>query len=308
MHGPAVASIAVGRTVGVAPEADLYYIAETHGSVESGQFVFDFVPLARSIDRILEVNRSLPADRKIRVLSISVGWSPRQKGYAEVTAAVERAKKDRIFVVSSSVSATYDGKFNFHGLGRNPQADPEDFRSYRPGLWWMDQFWGFSAGSPALLLIPMDSRATASPTGNDDYVFYRQGGWSWSIPYLAGLYALACQVEPGITPEVFWTKALATGDSVEIPARRSMPSQAELARQIDGILDERIAFMKQRSPDVPLEKIMAEAYSRLSGKKVEMISESDFRAWAAAGPILEMAVGDTKPKALKTIINPAKLI
>ena len=87
-----------------------------------------------------------------------------------------------------------------------------------------------------------------------------------------------------------------------------MPSQAELARQIDGILDERIAFMKQRSPDVPLEKIMAEAYSRLSGKKVEKISESDFRAWAAAGPIREMVVGDTKPKALKTIINPAKLI
>jgi len=31
MHGPAVASIAVGRTVGVAPGADLYYIAEQHG-------------------------------------------------------------------------------------------------------------------------------------------------------------------------------------------------------------------------------------------------------------------------------------
>lgn len=31
MHGPAVASIAVGRTVGVAPGADVYYIAEQHG-------------------------------------------------------------------------------------------------------------------------------------------------------------------------------------------------------------------------------------------------------------------------------------
>ena len=27
MHGPAVASIAVGKTIGVAPNADLYYIA-----------------------------------------------------------------------------------------------------------------------------------------------------------------------------------------------------------------------------------------------------------------------------------------
>ena len=32
MHGAAVASIAVGKTVGVAPDADLYYIAETHGT------------------------------------------------------------------------------------------------------------------------------------------------------------------------------------------------------------------------------------------------------------------------------------
>lgn len=27
-------------------------------------------------------------------------------------------------------------------------------------------------------------RTTASQTGTDDYVFYRQGGWSWSIPYI----------------------------------------------------------------------------------------------------------------------------
>ena len=33
MHGPAVASIAVGKTVGVAPEADLYYISSVNGSL-----------------------------------------------------------------------------------------------------------------------------------------------------------------------------------------------------------------------------------------------------------------------------------
>jgi len=66
-----------------------------------------------------------------------------------------------------------------------------------------------------LLLIPMDSRCVASPTGNEVYVFYRQGGWSWSIPYIAGLYALACQVKPTVTPEEFWTTALKTGTTTE---------------------------------------------------------------------------------------------
>lgn len=62
----------------------------------------------------------------------------------------------------------------------------------------------------------MDSRCTASPTGADDYVFYREGGMSWSVPYVAGLYALACQVNPDITPEIFWTEALDTGDTISI--------------------------------------------------------------------------------------------
>ena len=31
---------------------------------------------------------------------------------------------------------------------------------------------------------------------SNEYVFYREGGWSWSIPYIAGVYALAAQVKP----------------------------------------------------------------------------------------------------------------
>ena len=88
MHGPGVASIAVGKTVGVAPKADLYYIAETHGDYTSNGFNWDFTWLAKSIDRILEVNKTLPDDKKIRVISISVGWLKSDKGYDEVTSAI----------------------------------------------------------------------------------------------------------------------------------------------------------------------------------------------------------------------------
>ena len=66
------------------------------------------------------------------------------------------------------------------------------------------------------LMIPMDSRCTASQSGINSYVFYKDGGWSWSIPYIAGLYALACQVKPSVTPQEFWYKALETGDLIEI--------------------------------------------------------------------------------------------
>jgi hypothetical protein len=214
MHGPAVAAFALGRTVGVAPGAELYYIAETHGIFRPGGFDWDFGPLARSIDRLLEINSLLPADQKIRVISISVGWRPGQKGCDEADAAVARARQAGVFVISTALERTHG--LAFHGLGRDPRSDPEQARSYRPGSWWAKEFAANPAalGSVKRLLIPMDSRTTAGPCGEEDYVFYPEGGWSWVVPYLAGLYALACQVNPEITPEQFWEAALRTGATI----------------------------------------------------------------------------------------------
>ncbi|GFO81824.1 MAG: hypothetical protein A49_14510 [Methyloceanibacter sp.] len=220
MHGPAVASIAVGRTVGVAPEADLYYIATAmcgSGTYES----IDFGCLALSVRRILEINAQLPADRKIRVLSMSIGWGPASKGYDEIIAATEQAKADGMLVVCSSIAEVHG--LRFHGLGRPPTSDPESPESYGPGLWWAAQFYA-GRTFPDSLLVPMDSRTTASPSGTNEYAFYRQGGWSWCIPYIAGLYALAAQVHPAITPDQFWAAALQTGKTIQATdGRRTRP-------------------------------------------------------------------------------------
>lgn len=217
MHGPAVASIAVGKTVGVAPEAELYYIAETHGVFrQGGGFDWDFTWLAKSIERLLDVNQSLPPNRRIRVISISVGWSPGQKGFAEAMAATERATREGVFVISTALERTH--KVAFHGLGRPALADPNLADSFTPGSWWAQSFWDGSRRfwPGERLLVPMDSRTTASPTGADDYVSYSSGGWSWSVPWIAGCYALACQVQPDITPEQFWKRALQTGKTIRV--------------------------------------------------------------------------------------------
>lgn len=107
MHGAAVSSIAVGKTVGVAPSADLYYIAETHGTISDGEFEYDFTWLAKSVDRILEINETLPIEEKIRVIAMAIGWNKSQKGYEEITESVERAKTAGILVVSSSLEETF---------------------------------------------------------------------------------------------------------------------------------------------------------------------------------------------------------
>ncbi len=213
MHGPAVASLAVGKTVGVAPEADLYYIATARGG--DGK---DFGYLARSIRRILAVNERLPADRKVRTIAMQIGWGPKVKGYKELMAATAQAKAVGMLVVCSSIEEVHG--FKFHGLGRDSLADPDRFESYRPGCWWAERFHGANARAKRFyagrLLIPMDCRTTACPQSRTGYVFYWEGGWSWSIPYIAGLYALAVQTDPAITPERFWKLALGTGQTIRL--------------------------------------------------------------------------------------------
>jgi len=216
MHGAAVASIAVGKTVGVAPEADLYYIASRNfdRDEDAGRIELNYAYYAQAVRRILEINAQLPEGRKIRVISISVGWRQGQRGYEEMTAAVDEAKKAGMLVVCSCIDEVHG--FKFHALGRVPLSDPDAFESYLPAMWWESDLYESEEHPSDRLLVPSGSRTTASPNGADEYAFYRQGGWSWAIPYIAGVYALAAQVDPTITPERFWDLAMKTGRTVEL--------------------------------------------------------------------------------------------
>ena len=219
-HGAAVASITLGKTVGVAPEAELYYIAQWNVDWDKG--TDSLRTLARGIHRMLEVNEQLPKDNKIRVISISRGWTPSHKDYKEITEAVQKAQAAGMLVVCSGIESVHEG-FDFGVLGRSPLADPEVFESYEPGLFLAKHFRARrsspsdrSSPSGVSFSVPMDSRTTASETGSNEYVFHRIGGYSWAIPYIAGVYALAVQVDPAITPERFWALAVQTGRTIEL--------------------------------------------------------------------------------------------
>jgi hypothetical protein len=213
MHGPAVTSIAVGKTAGVAPEANLYYIATWMFDPDSANQSLTYTYYVQAIRRMIEINKGLQDDQKIRVISMSVGTNPSATDYDAFLSAIEEAKAAGIFAIHVGLEQTYG--WTYMGLGRDPLADPNDFQSYKPAAWWAANF--YESGLPAdTLLIPMDSRTTASPTGKQDYVFYSHGGMSWTVPYLAGMYALACQVKPEITPEEFWETAMHTGETIPI--------------------------------------------------------------------------------------------
>jgi len=199
MHGPAVASIAVGKAVGVAPEADLYYVAVR--TYDRSSLLHNY---AQGVRRLLEVNRRLPKEHRIRAISLSVGYGPGTPGYEDFIGAVKEAEAEGIFVAWCG-----NERFPVYGLGVSPSAVRDDFNAYV-----IPQRYQIPASGS--LFVPMDSRTTASPTGVNDYVFYGPGGESWTAPYAAGAYALAAQVAPDITPERFWSLAIRTGHHLQM--------------------------------------------------------------------------------------------
>ncbi len=216
MHGSAVTSIAVGKETGVAPEAKVYYIATTYGDPSFLGYRYNLTHIAKALERIIEINALLGENEKIRVVSISIGLDSSMKGYDKICSAIEHAKENGIFVITCSPEV-YDS-FILRGLGRNLYADPDILSSYTTGLIWQNDFVRNHAFYMAekMLAVPMDARTYASELGSDVYTYNRIGGFSLTSPWLAGMYALCCQVKPDITPEEFIALAFQTGDTIPI--------------------------------------------------------------------------------------------
>ncbi|MDD4295782.1 MAG: S8/S53 family peptidase [Ruminiclostridium sp.] len=216
MHGTATASIAVGKTVGVAPGSNLYFIGVNLEDKTLYGKSINYIYLAQAIERIIQINNGLPSWRKIRVISVSIGLIESRSGFKRLMDVIQNANNHGIFVITTSLEKQY--KILLMGLDRAPLSDPNTISSYKPGIFWSNAFYTQEdwINNYPKILTPMDSRTVASSTGENDYYFCRNGGLSFTVPYLSGLYALACQVNPQITPEYFLKKILETGNSIDI--------------------------------------------------------------------------------------------
>ncbi len=207
-HGTPITSIFIGKNVGIAPEAKAYYVAYEAGRTED-DFERSWKDLARAIKQVVTINKELPEDEKIKVLSISSGWGKRDDERAAlVYEAIDMAKEEGIFVVSARLYDTHG--FFYYGLKRDEMHDPDDSTSYQLDF-NPEAYQGMYQDDTKVLLAPMDARWLASAIGVQDYTMWRRGAWSIVVPYISGIYTLACQVKPDITPDEFWQIAYNTG-------------------------------------------------------------------------------------------------
>lgn len=188
MHGPPVCSIAVGKTCGVAPKASLYYYAAPFWKWRDNK------PCADILNKIIELNKGLKKSEKIRVVSVSLGAFSQRPNFDLWKQAVDKADQNGILVV------TCDPTFLKLGMLKRKENKPADLPSSYEII--------FNRPNADLLVLT-GNRTIASYKGPDVYHYERQGGLSWTVPYLAGLAALAYQVNPEIEPEKIvelWTK------------------------------------------------------------------------------------------------------
>ena len=114
-------------------------------------------------------------------------------------------------VLRSSPSCSADSLSRAHAL-----APADDLASYTRPAYWLEEPYMSIYEERDNILVPSDYRTTASPTGDTDYVFYANGGLSWAVPYVAGLYALGAQVYPDLTPELFWQTLRQTAAEAQV--------------------------------------------------------------------------------------------
>ena len=203
MHASALVSIASGQRVGIAPRAQVFAFAPGFGQTTDDQY--DARPDAEALRRVAELNKQLPSKQKIRVVAISRGFDENDLGAEEFSAAKQALEEDGVAVFLTN---------DVFALSRNHSLDnPQDVSNYCRPAYWFDKE-SVSSLSPDMraVVVPTDFRVTASPTGANDYVHYANGGLSWAVPYVAGLYALGVQVYPPLTKDVFVKAALETAN------------------------------------------------------------------------------------------------
>ena len=214
MHGVAVASIAVGKNVGVAPGANLYYISANFSDFRdysNKKAPFNANTYAESIEYLLELNKTLPKEEKISIIAMSRGFSSDDIGRERFLKVLEKAKKQNIIVFSTNNVCTVSRE-GFY-------ANPDNISFYNvPAGWFDEEGFGFYSTTDRVC-VPSDYRITSSPNGNSDYVAYYRGDYSWAVPYLAGIATLAKQVNPKITQKEFEEIARKTAQRVQVKGK-----------------------------------------------------------------------------------------
>ncbi|MCL2517914.1 MAG: S8 family serine peptidase [Oscillospiraceae bacterium] len=193
-HGPLVLSLLAGENVGTAPGVSVYYYAtekyiDSKGDAEAYAIVLDI---------IVEENKTLPENEKIRIVSISAcptSSDPRWINTEKYIESYKRATEAGILVLDCSPENGIIGSCEYD------YENPEDITKCK----FVDLSGGypFNINDTVKILAPAVYRTTAEVYTQGDFMYnyHGLGGWSSAVPYAAGVLAMGWQVNPALTAD-----------------------------------------------------------------------------------------------------------
>ena len=188
-HGRAISYIAQE----IAPKADLYYYATNNGGEMDA-------PVLDNLKQILEKNKSLPDDKKIKFVSMSMSLY----GGEEAKKVVAELEAQGVWVFYSDCKE--DSQTGYLGK-KDPMGNPNDFDNYQiengSRIDIMPDGTVDTIIRENMLYVNSGDRTVPDPSSPNAYRHDSRASQSWSIPVLAGYYTLACQADPSMTKEKF---------------------------------------------------------------------------------------------------------
>jgi len=216
MHGMAVTSIVAGKNTGIAPGAHVDYYGAGQWDLKEQKYTTKYK--VEALKQIEARNQTLSDDKKINVVSMSWAVPKDDPNYKEYQETIKKLEDKGVFVINCQ--EPYLHNYEFGGLRKTPGKDSNDSASYKIVLAVTDQIGEENYADKTqgnAILVPSE-RTLAGPSGKDNYVHYPEGGSSWQAPYVAGVYALAKQANPNLTPDEFRKKTLETGTPYYSPS------------------------------------------------------------------------------------------
>ncbi|WP_113673506.1 S8/S53 family peptidase [Vallitalea guaymasensis] len=179
MHGPAVLSLLSGKEIGVAPDASVYFYATPSWLGDQG---ID----AKAFYQIVEDNKKLDEDDKIKIIGLSDNIDIREANPEALREAVKYAEKNGIMVFFC-----HDPMEDLSSVRAKINTNKDKYNNYELPKHWNRLYIGFG--------VPTGSRTVANYLGKDKYTYYTTGGASWATPYMVGVIALGLQINPNLS-------------------------------------------------------------------------------------------------------------
>ena len=192
LHGTSVASLFVGEKCGVAPRALLHFWA-----VPSKP---DYKYRNKALKQIIDFNKGKPLKERIRVVSVSKGFSHDEPNLDRWKELLKRAEDEGIYIIHCG---------DMFGVGCPLYSDKNDPVSYE--VFAFAKATGQIGDEANTIFVPVDNRTTAHTKHTKAYRFDFYGGLSSGAPYIAGVAALGLQVDSSLTPRQIRDYMLASG-------------------------------------------------------------------------------------------------